>query len=259
MNTTSRSKKILNTCLLLGTLSVISSTAFAAEEMSGTIAVSGEAQILVAPNQMMISMSVMNTAKTIDSAKKANDKTVNEFISYLTDTLKIAPKYIQTDSLSVNYSYFNCSTDEKKEGSCDPLLIEYYDLNKGIQLKLTDLTKYEDIISSALALGVNKINNIQFVTTELRKHKDKAREMATIAAKEKAQAAASTLDMTLGKPYSIDLNDSSSSYFGRSRGSNLAMNAVQNTGGTSMNGNDSGLAVGQISVSASVAISFSMH
>lgn len=232
-------------------------TVISAAERARTITVSGEAKVRVAPDQIIISMAVINKEKILDAAKKGNDKIVKSLISYLTETIKVAPKRVQTDYLSVNPVYYSCSNSEEREGLCDPLKIQYYNLNKGVQLRLDDLTKYESVIAKSLELGVNKISNIQFITTELRKHKDKARELATIAAKEKAQAVAGTLDMTLGKPFNINLNNVGWSYSGRRLG--MSQNTMRNEGGAGMDDDGSSLAVGQINVTASVTVSFDME
>ena len=43
-------------------------------------------------------------------------------------------------------------------------------------------------LAAALKAGVNQVNNVEFYTSELRKYRDQARELAMKAAKEKAQA-----------------------------------------------------------------------
>ena len=222
-----------------------------------TITVSGEAEVRVAPDQVIISMAVINKKKTLDAAKKSNDMTVKSLLYYFTDTLKIDAKHVQTDYLSVNPIYYSCNRRDEQQELCDPLKIQYHNLEQGIQIRLDNLSQYEDVVSKAFELGVNKISNIQFITTELRKHKDKARELATIAAKEKAQAVASTLNMTLGKPITINLNNVGWSYRNR-RDRGMRQNAMQNMGGGSNDGGSS-LSVGQININASVNINFDME
>lgn len=229
-----------------------------AEELPRTISVSGEAEVRVAPDQVIISMAVINKEKALDAAKASNDKTVKALLSYFTETLKIAPKHIQTDYLSVNPTYFSCNRREELEGECDPLKIHSHNVEKGIQLRLDDLTKYEAVVAKSFELGVNKISNIQFITTELRKHRDKARELAAIAAREKAQAVADTLGMALGKPITINLNNTGWSYRGQRSGS-MTQNILQNMGGASMDDGSSSLAVGQINITASVTVSFDIE
>lgn len=243
--------------LLCGILSAAPFTVLLAAEKQRTITVSGEAKVRVAPDQIIISMAALNKEKTLDAAKKDNDRTVKSLINYFTETLNIDPKYVQTDYLSVNPVYYSCNRNDEREGRCDPLKIQYYNLEKGIQVRLEDLKKYEAVIAKSLELGVNKVGNVQFITTELRKHKDKARELATIAAKEKAQAVAGTLEMTLGKPITINLNNVGWAYSGRRSGP-MSQNVMRNMGEAGMDDGGSSLAVGQINVTASVNISFEM-
>lgn len=242
---------------LLFTIFWIPFTASVAEERSRTISVSGEAEVRVAPDQVIVSMAVINKKLSLDAAKKENDITVKGLISYFTDVLKIAPKHIQTDYLSVDPIYYSCNNHDARQGLCDPLKVQYHNLEKGVQLRLKDLTKYEAVIAKSLELGVNKINNIQFITTELRTHKDKARELAAVAAKEKAQTVAATLGMKLGKPVTINLNNVGWSYRGH-RSGRMTQNSIQNMGG-GMDDGGSSLAAGQINITASVNVSFDMH
>jgi len=239
----------VSACLFLSMPSFADST-----QKTRTINVSGSSEIRVVPDQIVISMGVVNKDKNIQTAKKNNDNTVQSLIHYLTKKLKIPAKNIQTDFLSVSFSYYQCRNDEERAGLCDPLEIHYYHLSKGIQIRLDDLSQYEAVISKSLELGVNQVSNIQFVSTELRKHKDKARELATIAAKEKAEAVAGELGMRLNKPYSISLNDSGIVY----PRFNNNMNAVLNRGESHAQG-DSSLAVGQINVTATVTVHFDME
>jgi len=256
----SKAKRLLGASsflILCGLLSASPLSVLSAAERQRSINVSGEAEIQVAPDQIIISMAALNKEKTLDAAKKGNDGTVKSLINYFTETLKIEPKHVQTDYLSVNPVYYSCNRNDEREGRCDPLKIQYYNLEKGIQVRLVDLTQYEVVIAKALALGVNKISNVQFITTELRKHKDKARELATIAAKEKAQAVAGALDMTVGKPISISLNNVGWSYSGRRSSRAMTQNVMVDQAG-GMGDGGSSLAVGQINVSASVNINFDM-
>ena len=230
-----------------------------ADDKLRTISVSGEAEIRIAPDQVIISMAVINKEQVLDVAKQANDKTVKALIAYFTETLKIDSKHVQTDYLSVSPVYFSCSNKDEQKGVCDPLKIQYHHLEKGIQVRVDDLTKYEAVIAKSFALGVNKINDIQFTTTELRKHKDNARELATLAAKEKAEAAADTLGMTLGKPITINLNNVDWFFSRNSNTRLMTQNVMQNAGGAGIGSEGSSLAVGQIKITASVNASFDME
>ena len=111
--------------------------------------------------------------------------------------------------------------------------------------------------------GVNYVNGVDFRTTELRKYRDQARKMAIRAAKEKAEALTTELGAKLGKVYSINAYDNGGIYGGSFRGgfNGSYNNSVQNvittipSGGASDNTVET-FAVGMISVSASVNVSF---
>ena len=142
----------------------------------------------------------------------------------------------------------------------------YYLVRRGIGVRLTEVKQFDVVLSGLITNGVNYIQGIDFRTSELRKYKDQARAMAIRAAKEKADAMAAELGVKVGKPYTINVSDAggwnswSRGYagggFGAFGGGGGFQNAnfVQNAGGPGENGPT--LAVGQISVSASVTVSF---
>ncbi len=185
-----------------------------------TISVSGDAEVRAVPDQVMISMTAETRGKRLDGAKQENDKTISSLVAHITDKLGLDKKHIQTDRMSVAPRYRNCGYDDELSGRCNPLDIVYYIVRKGVQIRLDDPDLYDAIITAALSYGVTHIDNVQFITTELRKHRDKAREMATKASMEKAQAIAKTLGMKVGKPISVNVNQVSHYYphLGRSGG-----------------------------------------
>jgi len=57
-----------------------------------------------------------------------------------------------------------------------------YSVQKTIVVTLSDLSKFEDLLSGVLEAGANYVHNVEFRTTELRKHRDQARALAIQAA-----------------------------------------------------------------------------
>lgn len=226
-----------------------------------TISVSGEAEVRVTPDQVIISMAAENRGVSLLDVQKNNDQVVKDLVGYATEVLGVAPKYIQTDYTKVEPVYRQCGYKEELAGRCNPLEIIYYRVRKGIQIKLLDLTKYEGLINKALKFGVTNIDNIQFITTELRKHRDTARELAAKASQDKAQAIAKTLGAEVGKPITINATNSSSYYRsgGSRRGHNSMMqNTIQNAPSPSSGGGDGALALGQINVSAQINVIYEL-
>ncbi len=120
----------------------------------------------------------------------------------------------------------------------------------------------EDLVAAALKTGVNRVNGISFQTTELRKHRDQARLLAVRAAKEKAGMMAGALAEKVGRVHEIqELRSDTFNWYdwwwGSSQG-RMTQNAVQNAGGPSQ-AVDGTLAPGQISVRATVSVSFELE
>ena len=137
----------------------------------------------------------------------------------------------------------------------------YYQVRKGIGIKLSDVGSFETVFTGLINNGVNYVQGVNFRTTELRKYKDQARSMAIKAAKEKAVAMAGDLGVKVGKPNSINVvdyggwNSWSTGGGGGGAGGGYNQNVSQNPNNAS---GDAGttFAVGQISISATVNVSF---
>lgn len=242
------------------TVMLFSGAAFA-DAPNRTINVTGEAEINVVPDQVIISMTAQSRGGVLTTTQKENDRTVAEFLDFVTKKLDVDKKHVQTDFTNVQPAYKQCNYRDEQSGKCSSMEVSYYNVQKGIQVKLNDLETYETLISKALELGITHINNIQFITTELRTHRDKARENAAKASQEKARALANTLGMELGQPITINANDYSIIY-PRSGGHNGQTRMMQNSIQSAPNGGgaDGGstLAIGQIKVSAKVHVTYEL-
>lgn len=224
------------------------------------ISVTGEAEIRVKPDQVILSMTVETRDKELRAAANKNDQAVSRILAYVTREAGVEEKYVQTDYVSVTPEYENCSYHERRDEQCDPLRPVYYLVSKGIQIRLNDLEKYEDIVAKSLEYGVTGIDDIQFVTTQLRRYRDEAREMAAKAAQEKAQAVAGALGMKILKPVTVDLSRSQWFYGGwpSQRGRNqMSQNVMQSAASSGVNA--ATLSAGQINITAEVSAVFEME
>ena len=222
-------------------------------EETGQISVTGEAEIRVVPDEVILTLGVETWNKKMGIAKGQNDAIVARVFA-LADEHAIAPEHIQTDYVSIEPRYRNGYYDERD-------FIGFF-VHKTLVITLRDLDKFEDILADALEAGVNYVHGIQFRTTELRKHRDEARALAIRAAKEKAEDLAGELDQQVGDPKMIQEVQSSwwSGYnsWWRSRwGSGMSQNVIQEMGAGELAG-DGSLAPGQISVTARVSVTFQL-
>ncbi len=215
------------------------------------ISVSGSAEVKVAPDEVYLRVGVETRHASLDEAKKQNDERVSKVIKFL-KTSEIESKHVQTDFISIEPSY-----------DSDVSLVKpvAYIVRRSVEVKLTDPKRFADVLSGMLTNGITNVHGIEFRTSQLRKHRDTARAMAIRAAREKADALAEELGVKRGKVHSVNANDwggwfsSSGGYWGRGYGGGMMQNAVQDSGGPAET-DDSTLSAGQISVSATVNVSF---
>ena len=95
--------------------------------------------------------------------------------------LGVEPKDIATDWYVIEPIYEDY----------DSLYIKGYRINNMVAITLRDVSKTSQVIAAALDAGANQVVNVDLYTSELRKYRDQARDLAMKAAAEKAQALAS--------------------------------------------------------------------
>jgi hypothetical protein len=227
---------------------------FAADECSQPrlITVTGDAEVRVVPDEVILTLGVETWNKDLNAAKADNDRRVHKILQ-LVKSFGIEDKHVQTDFISIEPRY--------EEQWQHKNFIGYF-VRKTVVITLRDPAKFEALLSAALEAGADYVLGIDFRTTELRKHRDEARALAIKAAREKAVDLARALGQTVGKPHSINemqnwWSSSYNSFWGAGRGAWMAQNVVQTAGGPSTP--QSTIAPGQIVVNASVTVSFELE
>ncbi len=238
--------------LTLAALALSASSAFSQQPpQRPMISVSGSAEVKVAPDEIYLRLGVETRHESLEEAKKQNDERVAMALTFL-KAGEVRSKDVQTDFISIEPTYDSNLSRTK------PVT---FIVRKSIEVKLTDTQSLEGLLTGLLTNGVNHVHGMEFRTSQLRKHRDTARAMAIRAAKEKANAMASELGVKCGKVHTVSANDhggwwsSSGNYSGGRYGGGMYQNAVQNVGGSAET-DASTLSVGQISVSATVNVSF---
>lgn len=218
---------------------------------SRSITVTGDADVRVVPDEVLLILGVEIGDTNLNTAKNQNDARITQVINKL-KSMGVDQKYIQTDRLSIDPRYSDSYTRTSVIG---------YVVRKTIAVTLKDISKFEDVLTSSLDLGVTNVYTVDFRTTELRKYRDQARSLAINAAREKAQAMAKELGMKVGKPVTIREEYSNwwSSYSWRWGGGGMSQNVVQNVGPGGSMPDESSFAPGQITVNARVSITFDIE
>lgn len=220
---------------------------------AGSITVTGEAEVRVVPDEVVLTLGVETSNKNLDTARRENDRIVAAVFA-VAKKYSIPAERIQTDYIAIEPRYEDRYTERAFIG---------YFVNKTIVVTLRDLSQFERFYADVLGTGVNYVHGVQFRTTALRANRDKARELALQAAREKATAMAAALGQKIGQPTLIQetQNDWASGYgswWGGRWGGGMTQNVIQNAEGGWLF-EDGSLAPGQISVKATVAVSFEMR
>ena len=149
-----------------------------------TINVSGTAVINVTPDRALIQLGVQSNGMTPDMVEAANTAAIQKVMKAVQAT-GVAAKDIATDLYVIEPLY----------DDYDSLYIKGYRINNVVAITLRDVRKTSPVIAAALKAGANQVLNVEFYTSELRKYRDQARELAMKAAAEKANDLASAAEL----------------------------------------------------------------
>jgi uncharacterized protein YggE len=250
-------KRILFLCLALGML-ILPVFSQDTDKMP-VITVTGTAEILVAPDEVVFSLDVTKLDKDLQIAKRQSDETMGRILD-LTKRFGIEPKNVQTTYVSVDMKYE--STRDPKNRVFDEdgdeigkRIFKGYEVSTTVVVRLTEVKRVEEFFTEALKTGITEVNSVKFETSAPRVHKDAARAMAMKAAREKASAMAAAIDQTIGKAVKITEVGSSNASYGYS--ANIISNTVGATG--SFSESVATFAPGAIKIEAEVTVSFLLN
>ncbi len=220
---------------------------------SRSVQVSGTAVVNVTPDRVLIQLGVQSNGRTPQLVEAVNSTTIYRVIQAI-KRLDIEEKDIVTDRYVIDPIYEDY----------DSLQIEGYRIYNMVAITLRDINKVNDVLVAALSAGANQVVNVEFYLSDLRKYRDQARELAVIAAGEKARDLAEAAGAEAGCV--LNINENTWSYFSGGywgRNNNLwTQNTVQNvpTSGGSGDSSEFGpVNLGMISVRAEVNISYSLQ
>lgn len=255
-------KKIINSFIFV-LLSFICCSQFLAQDeetsvsQTRRITTSGSAEVRIVPSRVVLTFGVETFNPELAAAKRDNDTKTSAVIA-LAKEIGVAPKDVQTDYIFVEPVYEGY--DDRRVGK-----FLHYLVRKTVVVLLRDTTKFEAILSGSLERGATHVLRVRFEVDNLKQHRDKARNDAIKAAKDKAQALAGELGAKLGRVMSIQdygSNDPASSYGGSWRerydgGGGQSQISSQAETPVSPSVGDA-LALGQMRISAQISVSFEL-
>ena len=201
----------------------------------------GTAEIKVTPDRAVIQIGVERQSPTAKGAKSAADNVSRKLLAAL-KAQGIEDKDIQTTYLDLQpTSYY-----EKH------VRINNFTASQSLSVTVRELSKLDAVMDAVMSAGANRIDGIEYQSSELRKYRDQARDEAAKAAKERAVALAAALGNQVGKTYSIEEVQQWDGYGYAGMPANTVLN------GNDMRSRGPSTAPGQLTVTASVIVSFDL-
>jgi uncharacterized protein len=207
------------------------------------VTVTGEAEVLVVPDEVVFDLTVQNLNRDLRQAKSQTDEQLKKLID-MTRRYRIDPKDVQTDYIRLEPRY---------RGNDETRTFAGYSVRKDLSFTLRDVSRAEELLSEIMESGITRINSVNFRTSQMRKYRDQARALAIRAAQEKAVALTNEIGQKIGKAYSIEEEVPDRSAYSQNSSSNAAVFVA---GGAS--DSEGTLALGQIRVTARVTVRFEL-
>ena len=180
--------------LLLSTLmfTVLKSSA---AENPPHVTVYGTATTSVAIDEMNWKIRISHKNPSLEEVAKAHNSTVKEVLDFLMEN-ELPEHCIQTSGMEFGEHFIS----SKLKGR----VRDGYQASSSIKFKVTDLSKYKDLWSGISRMKNVSLNGITYDNSKRIKHQNETRKKALLAAKEKAETLAITLDSEIGKPLFIE-------------------------------------------------------
>ena len=207
------------------------------------VRVTGVSEIKVVPDRAIIRIGVEKQNVSAQVAKQLTDDAVRQLLAELRNH-GIDSKDIQTTRVSLYPQY------DYRGG----MKLSYFVAGQTLSVTVRDLGRLDTLLEALLKAGTNRIDSVEYETSELRRYRDQARESAVRAAQEKAEALAKALGQTIGRAYSIEeVPEPTHPWFGGLAGNTTAEAArVGSSAGPAT-------APGELKVSATVNVAFDLN
>jgi uncharacterized protein YggE len=161
--------------------------------MQHVISVSGEGSGDFAPDQAILSLSVVSKDTDLAKAKRENDALTEKLVAVTRD-YKIPKEKIATSAVNINPEYSYTNGQQK--------FIDYA-VNRSLRITVDDLSITEKLLSAVVDAQVNQINGVEYTLADPESHAMPLRTKAFNNAKAKAVALAEAAGVKLGAPVSI--------------------------------------------------------
>ena len=210
------------------------STMAIAQNQTPTVEVVGEGIVYATPDMVNISISIEKEGLDLKNLRQKNGEAVAQVLQLLSKELPM--ENFQTSYVSLYKDDYN--------------KLNKYRVVQNINVKLEDISKYDNLMNAIFDAGVNRIDGISFGVKNKEKLLQEARVAAIDDARKKALLYAVSLDQNIGKAIKIkEVNSHFNNIQPVERMSKMSLGST---------GNDNTLAVGKIAIEAQVNVAFEL-
>ena len=210
------------------------STMAIAQNQTPTVEVVGEGIVYATPDMVNISISIEKEGLDLKNLRQKNGEAVAQVLQLLSKELPM--ENFQTSYVSLYKDDYN--------------KLNKYRVVQNINIKLEDISKYDNLMNAIFDAGVNRIDGISFGVKNKEKLLQEARVAAIDDARKKALFYAVSLDQNIGKAIQIkEVNSHFNDIQPVERMSKMSLGST---------GSDNTLAVGKIAIEAQVNVAFEL-
>lgn len=157
---------------------------------NGTITVSGDARVFVAPDIGELSLGIQTGRQATASAAMEKLKTGMDKVIAAVKAQGIEEKDIRSESFYLNPVYDWTNGQQVPRG---------FEATQSLRIKVRDLDKVSEVLGAATAAGANQAGSVNFTVDEPDAKRAEARQEAIDEAKQKARELAGQLGVHLGE------------------------------------------------------------
>lgn len=239
-------------CMLLLAAVFLYAPSFAAAAAPQLMSVSADAEVRVKPDRAAITFGLFEKTDNLRQGAERLNAVAKQVADYCR-TRGIEDRFIQTDSLRITPVYSHQITYAKNGVKAETEKLQY-ELAQTFTITLEDPAQYEDVMYGLLGMGINRVENVSFYSTQMRRYRDEARRLAVKHAREKAELLAEAAGIRLGKAVNVTENTLPSWPAARYAASNVSQNVL--TEGAAGDNLLPAPATGMISVKAAVTLTY---
>jgi uncharacterized protein YggE len=190
-------KKLISIFAVFFSLSTSYSYAQTTPPEPRSISVSGEAEEQAAPDQAVLSVSLISKNMDLTKAKQENDELVEKLVNII-HQYAIPKEKVSTSNVSIEPQYTYDNGKQHMDG---------YAVSRALRITIDKIDQSERILASIVDAKIDQVNGLEFQLADQESHMDQVRVKAYANAKAKAETLAKAAGAKLGAPLFILADD----------------------------------------------------